>query len=126
MFRRFVLTLLALCMALHALAHAGLGGLAGEPQSRWHDWLHHEQLAHHHPDASEAPQLQATPEALAHVWADAVWCSPALWPRAPEMPCAPQAEGRPAAPAWAERPHPFLAGLERPPRPAGPQREPVV
>jgi hypothetical protein len=116
MFRRFVLTVLALFMAVHALAHAGLGRLSGEPQGLWHDWLHHEQLAHHHPGLQDPPELQATPEALAHVLADAVWCLPALLPPALALPPVPRANARPKGPEWGGQAGPFLAGLERPPR----------
>ena len=116
MLRRFVLAVLALSLFLHAVAHAGLGRLGDEPLGLGQAWLHHEQLAHPHPQAHEAALLQASPEALAHVLSDAVWCSPALLQQAPALPCVPRACAQPQAPPRGEHPHPFLAGLERPPR----------
>ena len=85
--RRLLLALLALCLTAHALAHGGLGHWVGGAQGPSHAWLHHEGVAHEHAhghghghgqgDAAQ-PQLKATPEALAHVLADALGCSPAL------------------------------------------------
>jgi hypothetical protein len=123
--RRFLLALLALCLTAHALAHGGLGHWVGGAQGPSHAWLHHEGVAHEHGHQHEhghghgdaaQPQLKATPEALAHVLADALGCSPALLPHAPFWPRVPAAGAHPRPCTPGTHPHPFLAGLERPPR----------
>jgi hypothetical protein len=113
--RRWLSTLLVLCMCWQSLVYAGLGVLVTEGQEMAHAVLHFEGTAHHHDDHGDGLHQDESPASQQHAMNDACLFAPALLTETalpvPRVRSAPPAVSHPSEP-----PLPFLSGPERPPQ----------
>ena len=126
MFRRIVAVILTLCMCWQSLAFAGADLVLADAHDHLHELLHFEGTAHHHDDHDRHAADHAinpdgdlhqddSTESVVHVSADASVYAPALLPVPALLLPAPQPI-RPELTVLTAHSHPFLDGLERPPR----------
>lgn len=114
--RRWLPTILILCMCWQSLAFAGLGVLVTEGKELAHEVLHFEGAAHHHhDDHGDDFHQDDSPASRHHAMSDACLFAPALLTDI-VLPIPSVRAEPPAVAHLKEPPLPFLSGPERPPQ----------
>lgn len=106
---------LVLGLALHAAWSVGGWSVAFAQGDHDHDRLHALGVPHQHDHPGASHQSEYTPQAVAHLAADAGMFSPALIVLPLPLPAA-TTHGLPRPKVAVRIPRPYLDGLERPPR----------
>jgi len=116
MYRRFITTLILLCMCWQSLAYAGVDVFLADEHEQAHALLHFEGEAHHHDEHDGDFHEDESPDSIQHAMHDASVFAPVLLIDIPGTLQLTFGTTHPSDAICPSPPYPFLSGPERPPK----------